>query len=245
MNMDEITLAQDEKILAYLRGELNEEQEKSFMAELNEDASLKERAIAMAHLAKASKEVGKQRDLELRDAFLTVDEDTVSKIARNTTKGTNAAVVANKRVRFVKVMSMAASVLLFVFLGFQYRNYSNTTSLGDEFASPFNPTEYAKGEVNENIEKELGVLIGNVYSDKDLSKTLARLAVLWEVSTLESYNDYTDYAPEIGWALATGYLKDNKKDDAENVLAKMEKTYAKDTNIGKQVRELRSKLAEL
>ena len=75
--------------------------------------------------------------------------------------------------------------------------------------------------------------------------TLKRLTVLWEVSTMDTYNDYTNYAPEIGWALATGYLKDNNRDDARMVLEKMAKLYEEDDAMGKKVRELLEKISKL
>jgi hypothetical protein len=62
---------------------------------------------------------------------------------------------------------------------------------------------------------------------------------------METYNDYSEFAPEIGWALATGYLKDNNKDDAKEVLDKMAKLYEEDDAMGKKVRELLEKLSEL
>ena len=35
------------------------------------------------------------------------------------------------------------------------------------------------------------------------------------LSTMETYNDYTDFSSEIGWNLAIAYLKDNNKKDAK------------------------------
>ena len=99
-----------------------------------------------------------------------------------------------------------------------------------------------RGEEQLEVTKELETLINNVYNNNDLDATLKRLTVLWEVSTMDTYNDYTNHAPEIGWALATGYLKNNNRDDARVVLEKMAKLYDKDDAMGKKVRELLRKL---
>ena len=82
-------------------------------------------------------------------------------------------------------------------------------------------------------------------NNKDLDNTLKRLAEHWEDSTSDTYSDYSDFAAEIGWALATGYLKDNNKKDASAVLEKMAELYGADTDMGKRVRELQDKIAKL
>jgi hypothetical protein len=102
-----------------------------------------------------------------------------------------------------------------------------------------------RGDEQPEVTKELETLINNVYNNKDLGSTLKRLAILWEVSTLDTYNDYTNHAPEIGWALATGYLKDNNRDDARVILEKMAMLYDEDDAMGKKVRELLEKISEL
>ena len=61
----------------------------------------------------------------------------------------------------------------------------------------------------------------------------------------DTYNDYTNHAPEIGWALAIGYLKDNNRKDAKAVLEKMARLYEEDDAMGKKVRELLGKMSQL
>jgi hypothetical protein len=146
--------------------------------------------------------------------------------------------------KYATILSMAASILLIVYLGFTYYSYNKTTSLGNQFAMT-HETSVARGGENAKAETEISNLINNIYNNKDLNKSLKRLAVLWEVSTMETYNDYSEFAPEIGWALATGYLKDTNKDDAKEVLDKMAKLYEEDDAMGKKVRELLEKISEL
>ena len=59
---------------------------------------------------------------------------------------------------------------------------------------------------------------------------------------METYNDYTDYAPQIGWNLAIAYLKDNDKDNAMAVLTKLEGIAEDGTAIKNKCIELINKL---
>ena len=59
---------------------------------------------------------------------------------------------------------------------------------------------------------------------------------------METYNDYTDYAPQIGWNLAIAYLKDNDKAKAITVLNKLESIAEDGTAIKNMCTELNDKL---
>ena len=256
-NINQVELQQDERILRFLQGKMTADEENLLMDDLQKDADFKARAINMARLAKGINQVGEEKDQLLKETLLTVDESAVRTIAHQATEQTIEAESAaytldqNKQTKtvslnkkFASILSIAASLLFVVYFGFQYYDYNKTTSLGEQFASPYD-TSIARGDEQPAIEAEVHGLIDNVYNNKDLDSSLKRLAVLWEVSTLETYNDYTDYAPEIGWALATGYLKDNNKAGASEVLAKMVTLYDAETVIGRKARELQNKIADL
>lgn len=256
-NTNQVELQQDERILMFLQGKMTADEEKLLMDDLQKDSDFKVRAINMASLAKGIRQVGEEKDGILREALLAVDESAVRGIALQATEqtieaGSAACTLAqNKQIKtvsfnkkFASILSIAASLLFVVYFGFQYYDYSKTTSLGEQFASPYD-ISVARGDEQPAIEAEVHELIDNVYNKKELDSSLKRLVVLWEVSTLETYNDYTDYAPEIGWALATGYLKDNNKVGASEVLAKMVTLYDAETVIGRKARELQNKIADL
>ena len=256
---NKLELQQEERIMSYLQGKLSNEEESAFWEELKNDDDFKAKAINIARLAKGISQVGEEKDKILKEALLSVDEATIRAIAQDATEAkiaVNAAdivssgskqpktkVVSFKR-KYATILSVAASLLFIVYFGFLYNDYSKTLALGDRYASAYE-TSTMRGEEQPEVEKEIESLINNVYNNTDLSTSLKRLAVLWEVSTMETYNDYTNYAPELGWALATGYLKDNNRDDAKAVLEKMAKLYDADSAMGKKVRELQEKIANL
>ena len=75
-----------------------------------------------------------------------------------------------------------------------------------------------------------------------MDNTTSRLEIIWKLSKQDTYNEYTDYSPYIGWNLAIGYLENYEKAKAKDVLKEMEKNYPKETAIGRTVRELLGKV---
>lgn len=244
-DFNDIELQQEERILSFLHGKMTAEEEVLFQNDLQKDPSLKEKAISLARLAKGLSQVGNENDKLLKEALLSSDEETIKNIAKQATMGNQAT---KKKVipfkKYATILSIAASLLFIVYIGFLYNDYRNTLALGDQYAMKFE-SSIARGDENSDVNKEIEKLINNVYNNTDLNATLKRLAILWEISTLDTLNDYTEYAPQIGWALATGYLKDNNKEDAIDVLEKLATQYDPNTEDDKRVKDLISKIRNL
>ena len=126
-------------------------------------------------------------------------------------------------------------------MGWNSYDYYDTTSLGKEYAKIFPVSSIVRGETNENVEAELIALFDKVTNEEDLDKTISSLVALWHIAKQDTYNDYTDYAPYIGWYLAIAYLEDNEKDRAMDILEEMELMYPEGTAIGDKVREILNK----
>ena len=69
-----------------------------------------------------------------------------------------------------------------------------------------------------------------------MDNTTSRFKTLWELSKQDTYNDYTDYSPYIGWNLAIGYLRNYEKTKAKDVLVEMKELYPEESAIGSKVR---------
>ena len=224
-SVQEKDLLNDERITRYMQGKMNADEESAFMEELNSNEDLRNQAIAQAKLVKGMKQV----DEELKDAFRQSDEQTIRRIANKA--------VGNKK-HSARWLAIAASIVFIVFVGFKSYDYYDTTSLGREYANTFPVSTIVRGETNANIDTELTTLLNNVAEGKDLDNTTSRLKTLWDLAKQDTYNDYTDYAPYIGWNLAVGYLRNYEKAMARNVLSEMETIYDNETIIGIKVREL-------
>ena len=223
--IQEKDLLNDERISRYMEGKMNADEESSFMEELKNNDNLRNQAIAQARLVKGMKQV----DEELKDAFREADEQTIRRIAKE---------ASNSKKSSTRWIAIAASVVFIVFVGFKSYDYYDTTSLGREYANTFPTSTIIRGEANAGVDTELTTLFNNVTEGKNLENTTSRLKTLWDLAKQDTYNDYTDYAPYIGWNLAVGYLRNYEKAMARNVLSEMETIYDNETIIGIKVREL-------
>lgn len=215
-------LLNDERINRYMRGMMKPDEENAFLEELKNNEELRSQAISQARLVKGMKQV----DAELKDAFRQADEDTVKRIAKEVSRNSK---------RPIRWLAIAASIVFVVFVGFKSYDYYDTTSLGKEYANTFPVSTIIRGETNEDVDAELTTLFNNVAEGNDLDNTTSRLETLWELSKQDTYNDYTEYAPYIGWNLAIGYLENYEKTRAKSVLKEMKQIYPEGTVIGDYV----------
>lgn len=218
-------LRNDDLIDRFIQGQMDENEEKTFLEELNRNEELRERAILHARLVKGMAQV----DDEIIEAY---SEAEVS------SKNNKATVVSIGKKHSARWLAIAASIVFVVFVGFKSYDYYDTTSLGKKYANTFPVSTIIRGEANADVDTELTTLFNNVAEGKDLDNTTYRLKILWEQAKQDTYNNYTDYAPYIGWNLAVGYLRNYEKDMALNVLTEMETIYDNETIIGKKVCEL-------
>lgn len=186
-------LADDERIVSYLSGKMTKEESDAFYDELKHNDELRENAIIQARLIKGMK----QADEELLNAFKSVGRHSNYSL---------------------RILAIAASLVLVLLIGFKTYDYYDTVNLGKQYANTFPVSTIIRGESNDDINKELTTLFENVSKAEDLDNTTSRLATLWEQAKQDTYNDYTDYAPYIGWYLAIGYLENYEKGRAKSVL---------------------------
>lgn len=243
-NIDETLLLEDERIVRYLKGKMTAEEEQEFMQELDSNEELKSKAIATARLVKGMKEAGSARDEEIADEMLASESNEITSIAKQVVREKKTKIIPFRKA--ATWLSAAASVALLVWGGFSFNNYRKTTGLGEEYSTVFSSSQFTRGdEENGQIENKFAKLVENVASKKDLDKTLHELTLCWELAIQETYNDYTDYAPEIGWNLAIGHLKNNDRKKAKEVLNKLVDVAPEGTAIGDKARELLKKVEEL
>ena len=215
-------LRNDDLIDRFIQGQMDENEEKAFLEELNQNEELRERAILHARLVKGMAQV----DDEIIEAYSEAEDSS---------KNNKATVVSIDKKHSARWLAIAASIVFIVFVGFKSYDYYDTTSLGREYANTFPTSTIIRGEANTDVDTELTMLFNNVAEGKDLNNTTYRLKILWEQAKQDTYNDYTDYSPYIGWNLAIGYLRNYEKAKAKNVLKEMKQEYPKGTVIGDKI----------
>ena len=217
-------IEEDDRIAQYLRGEMSIQEELAFIDELKRNDTMRERAIIQARMIKGMKQI----DEEIAD-LLDEEAKTNSKI-----------ITINTMAK--RWLAVAASIVLVVLICLKSYDYYDTINLGKEYANTFPISSIIRGEANADVEIELATLFNNITECKDLENTTSRLAILWEYSKQETYNDYTDYAPYIGWNLAIGYLENYEKTKARNVLLQMQSEGLQGTIMNDMVDKLLNKL---
>lgn len=230
-----IDIIEEERINRFLRGEMSSEEETTFMDELKSNDVLRNKAVVAARMAKAMKTVGEEEDSLVKEALLTSDDHDIELIVKNVTR-------KRSKLLILRILSVAASILILVISGWHYYDYMVTTGLGNEYEMEFESSSFVRGAGTGSVEKELNSLFAKIKSRDDSDNSIKRLSLLWELSTMDTYNDYSDYAPQIGWNLAIAYLKDNDKDNAMAVLTKLEGIAEDGTAIKNKCIELINKL---
>lgn len=279
-NIKDKGLQEDERISSYIRGEMTESEENQFMNDLQSDDDLRSKAVDIAYLTKALKDVGKVQDANVEEALMSVSRENVEDIVAKGIGKDESAKNSQEhqlirmeyadyeitpeqakhweeerktyherekkmllRRRIIAVLSTAACICILCVVGFQYHEYRATIDLGNQYAAAFVAEQKSSIRgVNNKASKELARLYLNVQDGVNLEATIRHLTVLWEVSTMDIYNDYTDDASLIGWNLAIAYLKSNNKDAAKEVLVKLISTTESGNAVNLKAKELQKKL---
>ena len=246
-NIDPKLLEEDDRIEAYLKGQMSAEEEQQFMKELNDNPELKQKAIIAARLVKGLKQVGAAQDKDIQGAFLASSTESVQSAAEKAIHAEKVSASTSARTipirRTSTWLSIAASLVFIVWLGYEYADYKHTTGLGEDFGNTFSSSMIVRGDDSPtDTEKKLELLFTDVKNSDNLDNAIHELSLCWELSTMDTYNDYTIYSAEIGWNLAIAYLKDNNKKDAKIVLDKLITTSEDGSAINVKAKELLIKL---
>lgn len=220
-------IADDERIECYLKGRMTPTEESQFVELLKSDKELRERAKIQAQLIQAMRHV----DIETVKAFQNTDDASIRNIARK-----------RNVISIRHWMAVAASVLVTFLIGFKSYDYYSVTSIGKEYATAFAISSQLRGDADTDTQSELEALSKNVENGYDMDSTIVALEQLWQKANQDTYNEYTDYAPNIGWNLAMAYLQNYEKDKAKTVLIKLQEKYPVGTAMGDRIQEVLKKL---
>ena len=230
----------DDRIARYLRGEMPQDEANEFLHDLKNREDMKdvlEQALATAYLAKAVKEVGEQQDAGIIAALKSIDTEAATEVANNACEKRKHRIV-----KFAYALAAAASIAIIATVGYNQYERHQVIALGKEYALTLSPfaEKYHRGDTS-TAGEEINALTANVRNQENLEQTIDRLSRLWALSKSDTYNDYTDFAPEIGWTLAIAHLENNDKNAAISVLTQITALYP-ETAICHKANELLKKL---
>ena len=234
----------DEMLSRYIKGRLSDAEEVEFNRLIAENEELRNKAIATARLVKAMNEVGSEQDNDTIEAIKQSSKEDIKRTATSISGTT----IKNPRIltfrKFVVSFSAAASILLCIFGGYKYYKYEQVTSLGSEYLAYFPASEFSRGE-NDGVSDILKELYSDIKTKHNLGDAITRLSGMWTESRGDTFNDYTEYMPEIGWMLANANLRNNDKTKALEVLGVLIAESPEGTAMGDKARELKEKIEKL
>lgn len=234
----------DEMLSRYMKGQLSEGEEVEFKQLIADDPELRNKAIATARLVKAMDDVGNEQDIKVIGEIKQSPEKEIKIVASDV----SGAMIKRPRIlkfrKFILPFSVAASILLCVFGGYKYYKYEQVTSLGSEYLAYFPASEFSRGE-NDDVSGILKEMYSDIETKHNIDDAIVRLSDMWAKSRSDTFNDYTEYMPEIGWMLANAYLRDNDKSKALEVLGILIAESPEGTAMGDKARELKEKVEKL
>lgn len=210
----------DEKIEAFLRGEMSVEEETAFKQEIRKNPELRNRAMAMASLIK-----GLQKQNFAKETTI---------IKENTAKS---------RIRSILwwACSVAAVFALFfgIYKGHRYHILDETIS---PYYTEYDISNVSRGDVDSAMVAHLYDLFTQIQENRSVSDIIKELEPIY--NSLDDDFTYNAYANDITWNLALAYIKDDQIDNAISLLEKL-KADNPDAPISLKAHELLKKIREL
>ena len=167
----------------------------------------------------------------------SIDTEAATEVANNASEKRKHRII-----KFAYALAAAASIAIIATVGYNQYERHQVIAVGKEYALTLSPIaeEYHRGDTS-TAGEEINALTANVRNQENLEQTIDRLSRLWALSKSDTYNDYTDFAPEIGWTLAIAHLENNDKNAAISVLTQITALYP-ETAICHKANELLKKL---
>ena len=204
----------DDRIDAFVRGEMTEDEEATFKQEIKADPELRAHVLATVSLIKGIREQNAKKEKEL--------------IQQNT----------KNRVRTLVWWATSIAAVFAIFFGYSIdKRHQELTNLVSPYYMQYDVKELSRGDTDSTLVYHLYSL----FNERNADKTIKELESIY--GSLDTDETYYLYANDIAWNLALAYIKKDQIDKAIPVLEKLIKDNP-DTPIAAKAEELRKKLKE-
>ena len=211
----------DERIDAFIRGAMTEEEEATFKQEVQASPELRSQVLATLSLIKGIRSQESENEREL------INKSTGTK---NRTRS---------------FMLWACSIVAMFVVIFGVRNelrYRKLSAIVSPYYSIYSMDDYSRGDVDSVTIAHLYTLFNNTQTQRNVSDIIKELEPIY--ATLDTDFTYSAYANDIALNLALAYIKDDQIDKAITILQKL-KADNPDTPIYNKADELMKKLQDL
>ena len=217
-NNDILQESIDERIDAFIRGVMTEEEEQAFKQEIKADPELRAQVMATVSMIRGIREQGSAHDKAIISKY------------------------DNSRVRSVLSWACSIAAVIAIFFGYSKdKRFNELSGIVSPYYSEYSMSEYSRGDVDSATVTHLYTLFNNIKAQRNMSKIIEELEPIY--ANLDSDFTYSAYANDIAWNLTLAYIKDDQTDKAITILEKLEADNP-DTPIAAKASELKNKLRE-
>lgn len=209
----------DDRIDAFIRGLMTEEEELAFKQEIQADPELRAQVMATISMIRGIREQGSAHDKAIISKY------------------------DNSRVRSVLAWACSIAAVIAIFFGYSKdKRFDELSGIVSPYYSEYSMSEYSRGDVDSATVAHLYTLFNNIKEQRNVTKVIEELEPIY--ASLNKSFTYNAYANDIAWNLALACVKDDQIGKAITILQKL-KTDNTDTPIYNKADELIKKLQEL
>ena len=187
----------DDRIDAFVRGMMTEDEESVFKQEIKTNPELRAQVLATLSLIKGirTQETEKERTL----------------IQNN----------AKNKVRTLLWWATSIAAVFAIFFGYSKdKRYNELSAIVSPYYTEYSMSDYSRGDVDSITVANLYTLFNIIKEQRNVTKVIEELESIY--SSLDTDITYSFYANDIAMNLALAYIKDNQIDKAIPVLEKLE-----------------------
>lgn len=215
-NNDILQQAIDDRIDAFIRGMMTEEEEAAFKQEIQADPELRAHVLATVSLIKGIRTQNAEKERTLIQPQ------------------------QNNKVRTLVWWATSIAAVFAIFFGYSKdKRYNELSALVSPYYTEYSMDDYARGDIDSTKVANLYTLFNNIQNQRHVSSIIAELEPIY--TSLEHDFTYSAYANDIALNLALAYIKDDQADKAIPILEKLEKDNP-DTPIAAKAQEILKKL---
>lgn len=204
----------DDRIDAFVRGEMTEDEEATFKQEIKADPELRAHVLATVSLIKGIREQNAKKEKEL--------------IQQNT----------KDIVRTLVWWATSIAAVFAIIFGYSIdKRHQELTNLVSPYYIQYDVKELSRGDTDSTLVYHLYSL----FNERNADKTIRELEPIY--ATLDIDETYYLYSNDIAWNLALAYIKNDQIVKAIPVLEKLIKDNP-DTPIAAKAIELKNKMKE-
>ncbi len=208
----------DDRIDAFIRGMMTEEEETVFKQEIQSDPELRAQVLATVSLIKGIR---------------TQNAEKEKTAIQNNTKN---------RARALLWWATSIAAVFAIFFGYSKdKRYNELSALVSPYYTEYSMDKYARGDMDSTTVANLYTLFNNIREQRNMSTIIEALEPIY--ANLDSEFTYSAYANDIAMNLAIAYIKDDQTDRAIPILEKLE-TDNPDTPIAAKAQVILTKLKQ-